>query len=31
MDTYKAVVDQDELSKIDAMKRILRMSDEEIQ
>ena len=31
MDTYKAVVDQDELSKIDAMKRILRMSDEDIQ
>ena len=31
MDTYKAVVDQEELSKINAMKRILRMTDEEIE
>lgn len=30
MDTYKSVVDQDELSKIDAMKRILKMTDEQI-
>jgi len=30
MDTYKAVVDQEELSKINAMKKILRMTDEEI-
>jgi len=30
MDTYKAVVDQEELSKINAMKKILKMTDEEI-
>lgn len=30
MDTYKAVVDQEELSKINAMKSILKMTDEEI-
>jgi hypothetical protein len=28
MDTYKTVVDQEELSKIDAMKSILKMTDE---
>ena len=30
MDTYKAVVDQEELSKINAMKKILKMTDEEV-
>lgn len=30
MDTYKTVVDQEELSKIDAMKSILKMTDEQI-
>ena len=30
MDTYKSVVDQEELSKINAMKSILKMTDEEI-
>ena len=31
MDTYKAVVDQEELSKINAMKKILKMTDDEIE
>jgi hypothetical protein len=30
MDAYKAVVDQEEFSKINAMKKILKMTDEEI-
>lgn len=31
MDTYKTIVDQEEFSKIDAMKRILKMTDEQIE
>lgn len=31
MDTYKTIVDQEEFSKTDAMKRILKMTDEQIE